>query len=185
MDLREEIKRRLAEVVDEKRYRHCLLTAEKADLLARAHGLSAEDAELAGLVHDIAKRFSDEENREWVTRAGLDPGLLDPACKNYIHADVGAVVAKEWFSLSDEICRAVRLHTIPDPEMTAFDKVIFLADKVGRENLDPELQELENLALEDLDAAMVKFLRAQEVWLSERGLLQHPRTAKFLEKYDG
>lgn len=180
--MREEILAKLREVVDEKRYRHSILAAEAARDIAEARGLDGEKAYTAGLLHDIAKRFSAEENRYFVEKYALDPELLNAEAKNFVHADVGAAAAKEWFDVDDEIYEAIRLHTIPEKGMSDFSKVIFLADKVGREELSLEMREIKELAKENLDGAMLKFLLRQEEELKERGIKQHPRTAEVIRE---
>ena len=55
------------------------------------------------------------------------------------HAPVGALFAKEKFGVNDEeIIRAIRLHTLGAPDMTLFDMIIFLADKIEENTRDLE-----------------------------------------------
>lgn len=181
-ELDRKILEELRERVDEERFEHSRLVAEAAKEIAERYRLDSEKAFTAGLAHDIAKRFSDEENRYYIEKYGLDKELLDEKAKNYVHADVGAVFAKERFGLDDEICRAIKYHTIPDVTMTDFDKAIFLADKIGRdEEILPGLREA---IFEDLDKGMKMFLREQEKSLEARGIEQHPRTKEFMRNYE-
>ncbi len=180
-ELDEIIRVKLLNSVDVDRYVHSILVAEVAKRLAIRYDLDAEKAYTAGLTHDIAKRLSPEEEKYFVRKYQLDDGLLSDTAKNYRHSDIGAVVAKEWFDLDDEICQAIRLHTIPTTEMTSFDKVIFLADKLGRRDFENSLEPLRELAFEDLDKAMLFFLDEQAKDLEKRGIKQHPDTVKFIE----
>ena len=54
--------------------------------------------------------------------------MINP--KTY-HAPVGAYVAKEVFHIDDEeILSSIRWHTIGKLEMSDFEKIIFIADKI-------------------------------------------------------
>lgn len=60
------VKKMLKKAVKEKRYRHSLSVAETAEMLAKCHHADPEKAYLAGLLHDMAKSFSEEENDAWL-----------------------------------------------------------------------------------------------------------------------
>ena len=61
----EQIKKDLKKYLSEIRYEHSILVAEEAKKLAKYYNENEEKAYIAGLVHDIAKEFSDEENEKW------------------------------------------------------------------------------------------------------------------------
>ena len=47
------------------------------------------------------------------------------------HAPVGAYIARKEFGIKDEeILSAIRWHTLGKVDMTIFEKIIFLADKI-------------------------------------------------------
>lgn len=175
-NIKEKILAKLKDLVDEKRYRHSLLVASDAEKLAKVYKVDSDKAYLVGLTHDIAKNFSDEENLYWVNKYKLDKNLLDESYRKLIHADIGAVVVKEWFNFDDEMCSAIKYHTIAHSSMTTFEKIIFLADKIGRSNLNEELEEVKRLAYQDLDAAMLKFLETERVYLNSLGKDLYPET---------
>ncbi len=180
-ELDEKIRKKLYQSVDLKRYIHSLLVAEQAKSLALHYGLNPEKAYTAGLVHDIAKRLSPEEEKYFVEKYRLDPALLTDIAKNYRHSDIGAVVAKEWFDLDDEICQAIKYHTIPNKKMTDYDKIIFLADKIGRNDLPEEWTPLKELAYRNLNEAMIMFLTEQKKDLERRGITPHSGSQEFLD----
>lgn len=180
-DINEKIREKLHDVVDQDRYEHSLLVAAEAKKLAENYGLDAEKAYTAGLVHDIAKRLSPEEEKYFVEKYHLPEELLNDSAKNYRHSDIGAVVAKEWFGLDDEICQAVEYHTVPRKSMTDFDKIIFLADKIGRDDIPDEWIPLKKLAYKNLNEAMKFFLKEQEKDLKKRGIVPHPGSKEFLD----
>lgn len=181
--MKEKIKTKLRELVDEKRYNHSLMVAEEARKLARNYNLDEESAYLTGLCHDIAKNFTFEENKNWIDKHNLSKELLDDKYRKIIHADIGALVAKEWFGFSDEMCSAIKYHTICHNMMTDFEKIIFIADKTGRTNLSDEMIEIKELSYRNLDKAIIKFLIQEEKYLNSKGVELHQETKAFINNY--
>ena len=126
----EEILKWLQENLDEKRYLHSLGTAQCAKELADKYGLDGKKAYIAGLLHDCAKCFSNE-NLLQIMNEKLAPEpdeLINP--KTW-HAPVSAYIARREFGLEDEtIISSIRWHTLGKLDMTDFEKIIFLADKI-------------------------------------------------------
>ena len=127
----------LKENLNEERFEHSLGVAEKAKELAIKFNLDTEKAELAGLVHDCAKCLSKEELIEI-----MDKYCSVESCEKInpktFHAPAGTYIAKKEFNIEDkEILSAIRWHTIGHNNMTNFEKVIFIADKI-EERTRPE-----------------------------------------------
>ncbi len=181
--MKEKIKMKLRELVDEKRYNHSLMVAEEAKKLAKNYNLDEEKAYLTGLCHDITKNFTFEENKKWIDKYNLNKKLLDDKYKKMLHADIGALVAKEWFNFSDEMCRAIKYHTICHHVMTDFEKIIFIADKTGRSNLSDEMIEIKELSYRNLNKAIIKFLMQEEKYLNSKGLELHQEAKAFINNY--
>ena len=177
----EKVRKKVKELVNEKRYEHSLLTAKEAKELAIHLGYDAKIAEIVGMAHDIAKDFSTEENEEWVNKYNLDKSLLDDSYRKMIHADIGAVVCKEWFNFSDEMCNAIKYHTVANEEMSLLDVIIFIADKIGRKDLPEDLKGLKEIAYQDLDEAMKILLEREQVMLQGRGRDLLPGAKKLLK----
>ncbi len=117
--------------LDKKRYEHSLGTAECAKNLALKFGQNPEKAYIAGLLHDCAKCFSFEKSLEVLNNADFEIYEDERNNKKTIHSPVSAVVAKNIFGVSDlEILDAIRWHTLGKINMTDFEKIIFLADKI-------------------------------------------------------
>ena len=64
----EQIKNDLKNNLSQFRYEHSILVAEEAKKLANHYNIDEEKAYIAGLVHDIAKEFSDDENSKWIKK---------------------------------------------------------------------------------------------------------------------
>lgn len=180
MDNIEKIKNDLKANLSKFRYEHSIMVAEEAKKLAEHYNLNVEKAYVTGLVHDIAKEFSDEENKKWIYKYQLPKELLLPEFRNTIHADIGAVVVKEWYELDEEICNAIKYHTIGDISMTEFDKIIFLADKIARKVASPFIEKIRKLTYENLGEALKQFLIGQKEKIESSGGTFHPNTVELL-----
>ncbi len=138
------------------RYEHSLGTAECAKELAKRFGLDEEKAYFTGLIHDCAKCLPKNETEEIIKNyLNLEEGeLCSPKTH---HAPVGAYVAKKEFGIEDEeILSAIRWHTIGKVNMTNFEKIIFLADKIETRTRPCEICEPIRAALnESLDSALL------------------------------
>ncbi len=127
--------------LNEERYLHTLGTADCAKELAEKYGLDNEKAYLAGLLHDCAKCFSNEKLLEIIHK-----NLHVEECEmlNYktLHAPVSAFIAEKEFNVTDkEILSAIRWHTLGKLDMTDFEKIVFLADKIEPNTRDKEYSE--------------------------------------------
>lgn len=126
--------------LSEERFEHTLGTAECAEELAERFGLDAEKAYLCGLLHDCAKCKPNDELKSMICDCGfLCEGELENP-KTY-HAPAGAILAKKEFCglCDDEILSAIRWHTLGRVDMTDFEKIIFLADKIETKTRPAEL----------------------------------------------
>ncbi len=137
-----EIENFLKEILSEKRYLHSIGVKDEAVELAKRYGLDVKKAELAGLLHDNAKCLKNDELRNFIKEniKDVDPNEM----KNYktLHAPVGAYFAKEKFKIEDEeILSAIRWHTLGRINMSAFEKIIFLADKIEKNTRDLKYRE--------------------------------------------
>ncbi len=167
-----EIKEWLKENLNEERYIHSLGTADCAKELAAKFGLDSEKAYLAGLLHDCAKCFSKEKLLE-IIHAHLNVEESEMLNYKTLHAPVSAYYAKEIFKVTDdEILSAIRWHTLGRIEMTDFEKIIFLADKIEPNTRDKEY------------AAIIRSYLDEENGLNKALLKCYKETIKSLVKRD-
>lgn len=136
------IKKTLKESLSEERYNHTLGTADCALKLAKKYGLDEKKAYLAGLLHDCAKCKSNDELLKIMKQElkNIDEGEL----QNYktLHAPVGEYFARTMYNIDDsEILNAIRYHTIGRVNMSLFEKIIFLADKIEENTRDEKYSE--------------------------------------------
>lgn len=137
----ENILKWLKENLTEERYIHCLGTAECAKNLAKQFNENEQKAFVAGLLHDCAKCFDTEKLLEIINN-NLDVDENELMNYKTLHAPVSAYCAKKDFGVCDnEILSAIRWHTLGKKNMTTFEKIVFLADKIEPNTRDKEYRE--------------------------------------------
>jgi len=176
--LRQQILDWLAEHVPESRLIHILSVEQMAIALAQQHGLDVNKAAQAGLMHDLAKFFKPQNLLQMAQAEGLALDPVDQANPHLLHADVGAIVARDQFGIQDEeVLQAIANHTLGKPGMSPLSCVVFLADSLepGRGDT-PELNTLRKFSQRDLSQAvwMTCDIAIQELMVKHR--LIHPRT---------
>jgi len=154
-----EILKWLKDNLNEERYFHTLGTAQCAKELAAKYDLDCEKAYLAGLLHDCAKCFSNEKLLD-IIHQNLDVEECEMLNYKTLHAPVSAYIAEKEFNVKDkEILSAIRWHTLGKLEMSDFDKIIFLADKIEPNTRDKEYSDKIRSILEEnngLNKALLK-----------------------------
>ena len=124
--------------LNEERYIHTLGTAECAKELANKFNLNSEKAYMAGLLHDCAKCFSNEKLLD-IIHQHLNVEECEMLNYKTLHAPVSAYIAEKEFQIDDkEILPAIRWHTLGKLDMTDFEKIVFLADKIEPNTRDKE-----------------------------------------------
>lgn len=121
----------LKEHLTEKRYQHSLGTAECAKDLAERFGQNCQKAYISGLLHDCAKCFSDDELLEIIDKYLDDVDEDERSNRKTLHAPGSFYIAKTVFGVEDtEMLSSIRWHTLGKINMTDFEKIVFLADKI-------------------------------------------------------
>lgn len=164
--------------VPETRLRHILRVEKMSIELAQRHRLDPVQAALAGLMHDLAKFFKPDRLLQMAKNEGLELDPVDELNPHLLHADVGAIVAREEFGIhNSDILDAIRNHTLGKPDMSLLSCVVYLADGLepGR-GTTPELEELRRLSRQDLIEATWKAADCSVRHLIHARHLIHPRT---------
>lgn len=153
------------------RYEHSLSVSFTCIALAMRYGYDIHKAELAGLLHDCAKRFDDNVLIAKCKKHNLpltEDELKAPAV---IHARYGAWMAEHKYGIEDpEILSAIRWHTTGKPEMTTLEKILYIADYIEpRRDKASNLPEMRYLAFQDLDQTMYAILDGTLSYLKKKG----------------
>lgn len=160
----EKIKKDLKNMLSNFRYKHSLMVADEARKLAIRYDVDEDKAYIAGLLHDIAKEFTEEENKKWINDYSLDKEWLKKENSKIVHAEIGAIYARITYNVEDDICEAIRYHALGNIQMNTLDKIVFVADKIARENADEFIIKLKKIAYQSLDKAIIlsfEFLKAK------------------------
>lgn len=135
--------------LDEERLLHSLGSAQCAAELAAKFNVDEKRAYIAGLMHDCAKCLEKEKLLELAQNI---EGLKDDERTNIkvIHAPVSAYLAQTEFGIEDEeILSSIRWHTLGKKDMTLFEKIVFLADKIEPNTRDMDFRNRIMLFFED------------------------------------
>ena len=170
----EAAKQWLQKNLNEERYSHSLGVMDAACELAQRFHQNIEKARVAGLLHDCAKCIPNEQLLSLLKNEVKEYHPTELVNPKTWHAPVGAYVARTQFQITDrEILSSIRWHTIGKVEMSDFEKIIFLADKIERNTREPEYREKIVKVLNEtnsLDCAMLKCFKMTIKSLIKRDL---------------
>lgn len=172
----EKIKEDLRGMLSERRYNHSLNVASVAKELASIYNVDEEKAYIAGITHDIAKEFSEKENKYYIKRYSLDESLLNPFYKKILHAHIGAKYVKDKYNLDDDISDAIDVHTIASPDMDTLAKILFVADKIEPNKDYVGIEEERRLAYINIDESLKLCLENNIKSLISKGKQPHNNT---------
>ena len=178
---REALLERMAELLPEKRLTHCLGVERAAIELAKRFGVDAEKAGLAGLLHDYAKKLSDQEFLDLIDRYQLNSDLKNWG-NNVWHGMVGIYKIQEDLGIEDaEILRAIEIHTVGSSTMSELDKVVYVADYIEHNRDFPGVDKARELAQRSLNQAVAYETARTVEHLAHKGIPIYPQT---LETYN-
>jgi len=177
-------KRVHAHIGQRARYAHTLRVTRLAIRLARRYGESVERALLAGMLHDLARLYSDQRLLEDSRARGLSISAFEQAHPRVLHARLGAELAREQFRIDDErILCAIRYHTLGAGSMNTLDAIVYLADSLEPGRDFDERAALEQLSFRDLDAAMRETLLSTTAFHGASGKSIAPETAAAIQLF--
>lgn len=138
----------------EHRYEHSVRVARCAELLAQRHGLDAQKARVAGLLHDLARLYPPAKLIAECEARDMRIEPIERAHPVLLHARLGAALAREQFGVEDpEVLSAIEKHTTGAAEMSPLECAVYLADSLEPFRTFPERAQLWELALSDLAMA--------------------------------
>lgn len=158
------------------RWKHTLRVIETARQIANNYEIDLTRVEVAALLHDYCKCWTEQDLRLHVDKIDFPVELQD--CGNaLLHGPVAARIAQEKFQITDtDILNAISYHTSGRPEMSLLEKIIFLADYTEPARNFPSIEQVRQLCVSNLDAAMLSALDQTVISLINRNLLIFPLT---------
>ncbi|HTU82676.1 MAG TPA: bis(5'-nucleosyl)-tetraphosphatase (symmetrical) YqeK [Candidatus Acidoferrales bacterium] len=173
-----ELSRRVrSQLGQDHRFAHTVRVARCAEILAQRHGLDAAKARLAGMLHDLARLYSDDRLLRESAARGLPIGAFERAHPVLLHAPLSAAIAREAFGVHDpEVLSAIEKHTAASTDMSPLDCAVYLADSLEPGRTHPERAGQWELAQRSLDGAMRAVLRSSFAYLAHKGIEPAPQT---------
>jgi len=172
------IKADLKEKLPKKRYEHTLGVAYTAAALAMCYGEDILKAELAGILHDVAKAKKSSELKDDM-KGYIDPytdgdyvALIADKAPQILHAIYAPYLAKKDYRIEDkDILSAIRWHTTGKKDMTMLEKIVFVADYIepNRKKL-PDLDRIRTLSFHDISEAVKVTAKSTIEYLGSQGM---------------
>jgi predicted HD superfamily hydrolase involved in NAD metabolism len=129
--------------LSEYRFHHSMCVADKARELALKYGVDENKAYLAGVLHDIMKEETLDNQREVIEQNGTTMTDLEICNKNVYHQMSGAAYVKNKLGIDDkDIIGGIRYHTTGHSDMTVFEMIIYLADFTSSDRNYPDVDEM-------------------------------------------
>lgn len=178
-------RKRLKSKLAPMRYEHSLSVSYTSMCLAMYYGYDISKAEIAGLLHDCGKRFSDDIILKKCLQHKIpltEEQRLAPAV---LHANYGAWLAEHKYEIHDQdILNAILYHTTGRPEMSMLEKIVYIADYIEpRRYKASNLPEMRRLAFCDLDEALYQILKGTLEYLGQKKASADPMTCQAYEYY--
>lgn len=174
MELLEKINNRVKNTLSDKRYFHSVCTMNRMEILAKIYNIDVEKARLVGLIHDIAKEMSPEDSFKYMNKNKLITDDIEKRCPRLLHAKIGANIAKTEYDFTEEMCKAIRVHTTGSADMSTMDKILFIADSTGEDRTWDDVPYVRTLSERDLDAAVLYMLDLNIKEIIDERKLIHP-----------
>ena len=181
------IQNNLQQTLKPKRYLHTLGVAYLSASFAMCHGVSHQDALIAGLLHDCAKNFPEDWMLSECLRLEIPLSDCEKEIPELIHAAYGSYLAREEYGITqNDILLAVRNHTLGRPGMSVLEQIVYLADYMepGRNHpTTPTLDELRKTAFQSLDEATYLVSKNSIHYFETTGKTADPMTYRVYEYY--
>lgn len=167
LELRNDLKGRLTP----SRFEHTISVSFICTALAMRYGCDLNKAELAGLLHDCAKPYGDEDIIRKCRKQDLPLTDDELGAPVVLHAKYGAWLAAHKYRINDEeIINAIRWHTTGRAEMSILEKIVFTADYIEpRRDRAVNLALVRSVAFVDLDECVYQILKETLDYLEGRG----------------
>ncbi len=153
----EQLKACVAKKLPSNRFEHTQGVCETAKMLAKRFNVDEEAAQVAALLHDIAKYESVDEMKKQLLAHDLTTYLEYSSL--VWHAPVGAILAREVYEVTNQdILNAIQYHTTGREAMSELEKVIYLADYIEPNRKQPGVDDIRALCHVSLDEALAQTL---------------------------
>ena len=158
------------------RYPHSLGVERAAKWLAQQYGGDVEKAAVAGILHDITKHLSPQEQLNLCEKYGIIPCTVEKSEPKMLHGKTAAAIARAEYGMPEDVCDAIACHTTGKHGMTILDKILYLADYIEETRDFPGVDKARELAKNSIDRALLYCYDQTLIELVTRGKLIHSDT---------
>lgn len=159
-DLFNLIKADLQKSLKQKRYDHTMGVMYTSASLAMRYGCDVDTVMLAGLLHDVSKAYSSDIYVSMADERCIPISSVERANPELIHAKLSAYIAQTKYGITDDnIINAITYHTTGRPEMTIYEKIVYIADYIEpSRTIMPRLDIIREMAFCDIDEALLMII---------------------------
>ncbi len=184
-DLFKMTRKLLKDKLTNSRYEHTLGVEYTAAALAMCYGADVFKAEMAGLLHDCAKCYSEDYMLEFCKTNNIPISEAEYKSTYLLHAKIGAYLAREVYKIEDEdIISAIKYHTTGRVNMSLLEKIVFVADYIEpRRDAAPNLTQIRKMAFSDIDKALLMILEDTLIYLKSQSNDIDPATEETYNYY--
>ena len=163
--------------LSEYRYHHSMCVAKRAKELAHEYNLDEEKAYLAGVLHDVCKEKSYDEQIEIIEKYGFELSNLERKNPKTLHQISGAAFVKGELKIDDEdIVSGIRYHTTGKANMSLFEMIIYLADFTSEDRNYSDVDIMRQETNKGLFDGMIYSLRYTIIDIASNNRQIHPDT---------
>lgn len=154
---------KMEEKLGHHRYIHSVGVAGTAVSLAMKYGENIYKAQIAGILHDCAKCYDDEELVRLCRKKEIEVTDFEEKHGFLLHAKYGAYLAENKYGIRDEdILNAIRWHTTGREGMSLLEKIVFISDYI--EPTRNKAEDLSSIRYEafngnDIDKVLLMIMR--------------------------
>lgn len=161
------------------RYQHSLGVMNLSRELAEIYGADPAKAEMAGLLHDVAREYPPKKLLETAYRWAIPIEPCEERIPLLLHGVVGAAVVRRDFGVDDpEILEAIALHITGAPSMSLIAQIVFLADFAEPNRRFGTARFARELAKSNRLAALEYVFNQEIIFVINQGFILHPKTVE-------
>ena len=160
---------------------HVERSRKVAKKLAQLHGVDPDLVDLGVAAHDLARALDGESILREALSCGIVPNNVELRSPSLLHGPLAAAWIESDGVSDPQVLEAVRCHTTGMTGMGPVARVVYLADKLDPAKIKrhPALEEVEALACEDIDRALLRCLDHRIGVLIAKRRSIHPASVDF------
>lgn len=152
------IKRDLERIYQDKphRLKHIYGVLETALKLGKIHNLDSQKLTYAALLHDITK-YEDTSFHQSIIKEHYENAdeILNDFNAQILHSFSATIIATESYGVTDiDVLDSILSHTIGRPNMSIYEKVIFISDYIEPNRTYESCVKVRSIAFDNLDKAV-------------------------------